>query len=58
MSLDKILKFKEPVILPLEDGVTWNKKTNSPRHLHPKHGAKPIGIFHSLKENELSLIHI
>ena len=58
MSLDKILKLPPPVILPLEDGVTWNKKTNSPRHLHPKHGAKPIGIFHSLEENEYGYANI
>ena len=58
MSLDKILKFKEPVILPLEDGVTWSKKTNLPRHLHPTHGAKPIGIFHSLEKYEYGYANI
>tara|TARA_B100001778_G_scaffold277689_1_gene241398 strand:+ start:873 stop:1502 length:630 start_codon:yes stop_codon:yes gene_type:complete len=55
MTLDKILGIKEPVIVPIEtenDGVIWSHKTDTPKHLHPKYGLNPIGIFHSLKEYE------
>ena len=58
MTLDNILGIDESVIIPLEDGITWSKKTNLPRHLHPKHGAKPIGIFHSLEKNEYGYANI
>ena len=58
MSLDNILGIDESVIIPLEDGITWSKKTKLPRHLHPKHGAKPIGIFHSLEKYEYGYANI
>ena len=52
------LETKQPVIVPIEDGVIWSKKTDTPRHLHPKHGSKPIGIFHSLEKNEYGYANI
>ena len=52
------LETKQPVIVPVEDGIIWSKKTDTPRHLHPKHGSKPIGIFHSLEKNEYGYANI
>ena len=42
-----------------QEGLTWSKQNpDKPKHLHPKHGGKPIGIFKCLEESPYSYQNI
>ena len=56
--LEETLYDSPDVYKQVEDGIIWSKKTETPRHLHPIHGAKPIGIFHSLEQYEYGYANI
>ena len=56
--LEETLYDSPDVHKQIEDGIIWSKKIDTPRHLHPIHGAKPIGIFHSLEQYEYGYANI
>ena len=56
--LEETLYDSPDVDKQIEDGIIWSKKIDTPRHLHPIHGAKPIGIFHSLEQYEYGYANI